>query len=156
MAGRLIREIKQTKAFPSIEAEAMLNIVMTSELLGQKLSDFFKDFGLTGTQYNVLRILRGAGEPGLTCSQLSERMITKDPDITRLLDRMEARNLVRRERSTTDRRVVVTKITQEALDLLTEIDEPSNKMISGSLGKLSPEKLNTLIDLLEQVRATFD
>ena len=112
VAGRLAKEIKQ-KSFASPEAEAALNILKTAEILGQRVNEFLRDFGMTSTQYNVLRILRGAGNSGLACSQLSERMITHYPDITRLLDRMESSGWVIRQRGCQDRRVVIAKITSE-------------------------------------------
>ena len=89
MAGKLAAEIRQQKPFEHIEEEATLNLVRTAEMLNQKATEFFRQFDLSRTQYNVLRILRGAGEDGLTCSATAERMVSRDPDITRLMDRME-------------------------------------------------------------------
>src|SRR6185436_18603336 len=124
MAGRLAKEIQQTKPFALLEEEAVLNLSRTFEVLQQKLSEALKPHQLTPTQYNVLRILRGAGPEGVTCSQASERMVNHDPDMTRLLDRLEARKLVERERSRGDRRVVITRISKPGMDLVNSLDEP--------------------------------
>ncbi len=151
MAGRLANEIKQ-RSFASPEAEAALNIFKTAEILGQKVNEFLKEFGMTSTQYNVLRILRGAGCSGLPCSQLGERMITRDPDITRLLDRMEKNGWVVRQRGCQDRRVVIAKITDDALSLIGTMDEPLAERLKSTLGQLKTPALTTLIGLLEDAR----
>jgi DNA-binding MarR family transcriptional regulator len=100
----------------------------------------------------MLRILRGAGSGGVTCSQATERMLTPDPDITRLLDRMEARGLIRRERSRDDRRVVVAWITPEGLDLVNRIDQPLAAFHKLHLGRVGHRRLEELIDILESLR----
>ena len=153
MAGRLARELKQNKEFASLEGEAALNVLRTAEVLLQKINAVLKPLNLTFTQYNVLRILRGAGEQGLTCSQLGERLIGRDPDITRLLDRMERSTLVTRERSVDDRRIVVTMIQPEGLTLLTQAEEPVRSAMKRNMGKLGATNLLFLIELLEKVRA---
>ncbi len=111
-----------------------------------------KDFGLTGTQYNALRILRGAGPEGLPCREIGERMITHDPDITRLLNRLEDRGLVERTRAKHDRRVIYGKITAGGLKLLREMDAPIEKYGREMLRHVGQEKLKQLIELLELVR----
>jgi DNA-binding MarR family transcriptional regulator len=156
MPGRLQAEIRQTKPFAMIEEEAVLNIARTAEVLGQGLSTLLRDYELTQTQYNVLRILRGAGEAGATCSQISERMINRDPDITRLLDRLETRGLVGRERSKEDRRVVVTTITAQGLALLGGLDEPLRNYLRDRMGKMDRAGLEHLIGQLEQIRELFE
>src|SRR5688572_11825070 len=113
MARDLQSEIKQRKPFQLREEELFLNIVRTADLLARKGSELFKDADLSPNQYNVLRILRGAGAEGLACGEVGERMVTRDPDITRLLDRLEKRDLVRRSREKGDRRVVTARITPE-------------------------------------------
>ena len=138
-----------------VEEEAVLNIHRTAEVLGQALGEFLKDYQLSHTQYNVLRILRGAGDDGATCSGIAERMITRDPDITRLLDRLEGRGLVARERSREDRRVVVTTITGTGLDLLASLDEPLRNFLRARLGGMERGALVGLIEQLEQVRELF-
>ncbi len=132
MAGQLAKEIRQNKPFASTEEEAFLNLARTFEVLQQRVSEALKPYQLTPTQYNVLRILRGAGPEGVTCSQAGERMVNHDPDMTRLLDRLEARKLVERARSLEDRRVVITRITKSGIDLVNSLDEPMNILISES------------------------
>src|SRR5437867_8148206 len=152
MAGRLAEEIQQKKPFVSVEEEAFLNLARTFEVLQQGLSEALKPYQLTATQYNVLRILRGAGSEGVTCSQAGERMVTHDPDITRLLDRLEARKLVERERSREDRRIVITRITITGRDLLNSLDEPMKALHKRQAGHIGKEKLQQLIDTLESLR----
>jgi DNA-binding MarR family transcriptional regulator len=146
MSGELQKELKQTKPFTSLEEEVSLNLQRTAYLLAAKTSELFKNADLTSTQYNVLRILRGAGENGLTCSEVSERLVTKDSDITRLLDRLDARKLIVRERDAGDRRVIIAKITEAGLQILRELDEPISKCNKESLEHLGR-------DLLEQLNA---
>ena len=107
---------------------------------------------LTPTQYNILRILRGAGSAGVTCSQAGERMVNHDPDMTRLLDRLEARKLVERARSRQDRRVVITRIAKKGLELVNSLDSPMNAALRRHLGHVGKEKLTQLIDILESLR----
>src|ERR1700678_3235017 len=104
-------ELKQKAPFTSREQEAYLSLLRTTDALQTQSEAGLKDFGLTGTQYNALRILRGAGPEGLPCREIGERMITHDPDITRLLDRLEERGFVERARAKNDRRVIYGKIT---------------------------------------------
>jgi DNA-binding MarR family transcriptional regulator len=153
MAGRLAREIKQTKAFGSLEEEAILNLQRTAALVSQILSQTFKRYGISDTQYNALRILRGAGGNGLACQELAERMITRDPDITRLLDRLESRKLIERSRSREDRRVVTTRISGAGLELLASTDAEAREMPKKVLGHLGEKRLRALIDLLELTRS---
>ena len=129
-----------------------MNLGRTWEVLLGRLTEVLKQYGLTSTQYNILRILRGAGSDGLTCSEASARMITADSDITRLYDRLEARHLILRERSTRDRRIVVSRITQEGLDLLGEVEKPAFELLRRSLGHLGQRKLADLIEVLELLR----
>ncbi|MGA7646628.1 MAG: MarR family transcriptional regulator, partial [Terriglobales bacterium] len=124
MPRGLQAELKQQIPFSSREQEAYLSLLRTADALQSQIEARLKDFGLTGTQYNVLRILRGAGAEGLPCREIGERMITHDPDITRLLNRLEARGLVERRRARHDRRVIHGKITAAGLKLLREMDGP--------------------------------
>ena len=156
MAGKLQAEIGQTKPFALIEEEAALNIIRTAEILQGAMADFLKEYDLSPVQYNVLRILRGAGNEGATCSQIGERLLTRDPDITRLLDRMDARGLLVRERSSEDRRVVITRISQAGLALVDSIDRPLRAMNMSKLGKFEPGALADLISGLERVRQAFE
>lgn len=134
----------------------MLNVVRTAEVLQRTMSNFLKEFDLSAVQYNVLRILRGAGEPGATCSQIGERLLTRDPDITRLLDRMEARGLIARERSTEDRRAVITRISDAGRALVDSMDQPLHAMNRAKLGKFGHAALRTLIDELERMREMLE
>jgi len=152
MSGKLAAELKQNKPFRLLEEEALLNLVRTHEHVQQRQAEFFREFQITPTQYNVLRILRGAGKDGLTCSQVAERMLTADPDITRLLDRMEARRWIVRERSVQDRRVVVARITAEGLELLGAIDKPLEAMLKRQVGHVGREQLRLFIEILESIR----
>ena len=154
MSSTLAAEIRQKKPFALLEEEAVLNLVRTHEFLQQRQTDFFKQFHLTPTQYNILRILRGAGKAGVTCSQAAERMVAADPDITRLLDRLEARQLIERQRGTDDRRVVISRITAQGIALLKEIDRPLAEFHKRQLGPLGKERIAQLIEILESIRET--
>ncbi len=152
MARGLQAELKQRIPFTSIEQEAYLSLLRTSDALQSQVEEILKEFGLTGTQYNALRILRGAGSDGLPCSEIGERMITRDPDVTRLLDRLQKRGLVERSRGREDRRVIYGKITLAGLKLLREMDVPVAKHGREMLRHVGQRKLKDLIELLEQVR----
>jgi DNA-binding MarR family transcriptional regulator len=154
MTKRLQDEIKQTRPFRSLEEEVMLGLARTSDTLARGADEVLKASGLTATQYNVLRILRGAGAHGLSCGDVAGRMITRDPDLTRLLDRLEARRLVTRARDGDDRRVVTTRITPAGLALLAELDEPVQEQNRRSLAHLGDRKLQALARLLDEVRAS--
>jgi len=151
--SKLQEELKQRVPFGSREQEAYLALLRTADALETRVEAKLKEFGLTGTQYNALRILRGAGSDGLPCSEIGERMITRDPDITRLLNRLQKRGLAARVRGKSDRRVICGKITPAGLKLLREIDEPLEKFGREILGHVSQEKLQQLIKLLELVRS---
>lgn len=144
--------IRQRSAFASREHEAYLSLVRTMADLGERMDRVLRPAGISGPQYNVLRILRGAGPDGLCRNDVRDRMLTRMPDMTRLLDRMEAAGLVKRERSEVDRRHVTTRITQAGLDLLAGLDEAVLEEHRRSLGHLGDEELQTLIDLLARVR----
>jgi DNA-binding MarR family transcriptional regulator len=154
--GRLQAEIRQTRPFALIEEEAALNIIRTAEVLQRFITEFLRPFDLSPVQYNVLRILRGAGAAGATCSQIGERLLTRDPDITRLLDRMQARALIERERSSEDRRVVITRISGTGLALVDRIDQPLRSMNKRKLGKFGREALADLIAGLERIREAYE
>jgi DNA-binding MarR family transcriptional regulator len=152
MPGKLQAEIRQKKPFVSIEEETYLNLVRTADALTRELELMLQPHGLTPTQYNVLRILRGAGEEGATCSGISERLLAFDPDVTRLLDRLEKVKLVRRARSETDRRVVMTTITPAGLEVLARLDEPLKQLFRQQFKRVGRERLSHLIDDLEEIR----
>ncbi len=153
MATKLQRELKQAKPFSGIEEEVILNVARTAEYFGSRLAEVLKSADLTPTQYNALRILRGAGADGLTCGDIGERMVTKDSDVTRLLDRLERRALIRRERPETNRRIVLTAITADGLRLLAELDAPLEEAQRKLLAHMGKQKLKDLKDLLEACRA---
>jgi len=152
MPHGLQAELKQKVPFTSREQEAYLSLLRTADALQASVEAMLKEFGLTGTQYNALRILRGAGPEGLPCSEIGERMITRDPDITRLLNRLEKRGLVRRARAKADRRVIFGKITAAGLRLLQKMDAPVEEHNREILKHVGQEKLAQLIELLELVR----
>lgn len=145
-------EIKQRRPFKSREEEVSLNVHRTASALAQGFVPLLKEADVTATQYNVLRILRGAGKDGLPCGEIAARMITKDSDITRLLDRLEKRGLVGRRRDSDDRRVVLTRITADGLRLLAGLDQPVVETHARLLGHLGPRKLRQLAELLEAAR----
>ena len=153
MKEQLRDEIKQQRPIESLEQEALLNVLYTADALMQKITAVLKPFKLSHSQYNVLRILRGAKPDGLACQEISERMISRDPDITRLLDRLEARGLVTRTRDQKDRRVVTARITREGLRLLEALDKPIAEVDRYPLQHLGEQQLRTFIQLLELARA---
>jgi len=154
MVGKLKEELKQRNDFRSLEEEATLNILRTAEFITTVITDILRPTELTVTQYNALRILRGAGDGGLMCGEVGERMITKESDITRLLDRLEKRGLISRERPVENRRAVIAKISGDGLKLLAGLDKPIMACHKQFTGPLSPMKLRSLIDMLETVRAS--
>jgi DNA-binding MarR family transcriptional regulator len=153
MSSDLRDEIKQNKPFSSLEQEAHLNLERTTAVLGHAFAEALKRFDITPTQYNVLRILRGAGVSGLCRNEVRDRMIAQVPDVTRLLDRLEDGGLIARERQTNDRRQVLTLITQKGLELLAELDEPVAAMHKRALGHMTGEQLQQLTELLAIARA---
>jgi len=152
MVGRLQKAIRQRRPFRSLEAEAFLNIEHTADALMRGMAELLKDADLSPTQYNVLRILRGAGPEGLACGEIADRMITRDPDITRLLDRLVRRGLVERTRDGRDRRVVTTTITREGVELLGSLDDPVQQLHARQLSHLGDRSLTRLVGLLEKAR----
>lgn len=140
----------------SLEAEAFISLLKTSDALARGHDELLKTAGLSVAQYNVLRILRGAsatGDTGLRCAEVGDRLITRDPDVTRLLDRLEKQALIVRARSEEDRRVVTTRITQKGLALLAELDDPIEALHKRQLGHLTPGTLRALCGLLEDARS---
>jgi DNA-binding MarR family transcriptional regulator len=151
--GRGIQaEIKQSKPFASLQEEALVALQRTADQLQRKVAELLKPHGLSPTQYNALRILRGAGAAGLPCSEVGERMINHDPDITRLLDRLERRGLVRRSRGREDRRVITARITPSGLELLRGLDHPIEEFHQRLLKPLKEGQLHSLVQLLEAAR----
>ena len=151
MPTRLFKEIGKKTPFESVAHEVLLNCMRTADRMTRAVANVLKPADLTPTQYNVLRILRGAPE-GLPCGEIINRMVTRDSDITRLLDRLEKRSLLSRCRESKDRRTVMTRITQEGLELLARLDEPIRATHRELLGHLGIERLNLLADLLRLAR----
>jgi len=152
MPSRLQAEIKQNKPFASLEHEAMLGLLRTAALVDHGNDEALRPFGVTGTQFNVLRILRGAGDAGLCGREVGERMVTKVPDVPRLLERLEKAGLISRERDPNDRRHVTARITQQGNDLLDAVRAVSNPM-EERFKQLSRDQLEVLIDALDSIRA---
>ena len=149
----IAEEIKQSKPFSSLQQEVYLSIQRTADELHSRVATILKPFGVSTTQYNVLRILRGAGPEGHRCSAIADRMITREPDITRLLDRMAKAGWITQSRDSEDRRVVITRITPEALKLLREIDKPLLELNHTMMASMGEKKLKTLLSLLDDVRS---
>jgi DNA-binding MarR family transcriptional regulator len=141
---------KQPVVYP--EEMAFIDLFRTADLLSRAPAQLLKSEDLSATQYNVLRILRGAPK-GLPCGEIAARMITRDPDITRLLDRLAKRGLIARRRETKDRRVVLTRIAPEGLERLARLDAPMQQVHRKQLGPLGHNRLKTLTELLETLRS---
>jgi DNA-binding MarR family transcriptional regulator len=153
--SRLQHEIQQSRPFESPSQEAYLNLVRTQGALSAPFAALFRKSGLSEPTYNVLRILRGAGEP-IPSREIGRRLVTRVPDVTRLVDRLEAAQLVRRERSTADRRVVHVSLTAKGRRLLGRLDEPVRRLSKESFAALSAAEIRELIRLLEKSRDAAD
>ena len=152
MSATLREAIQQQRPYRSLQEEASLNLHRTAQLLTARSDIFLRDYGVTPTQYNVLRILRGEGTEGLAAGDLGERMITRDPDVTRLLDRLERRGLVERWRCTEDRRVVWTRITPQGTDVISPLDATVGEIPVRLLAHMGEDRLRQLVELLEEAR----
>jgi DNA-binding MarR family transcriptional regulator len=152
MSPALQEEIKQTKPFRTLCQEAQLNIVRTANQLSDAFEQMLKPHGITGTQYNVLRILRGAEPGGLCRNEVSQRLLNRMPDATRLLDRMEEADLVTRERSVEDRRLVTTRITKKGRQLVDSLDDAADQQHEKAMGHMTEQQLRTLVKLLTLAR----
>jgi DNA-binding MarR family transcriptional regulator len=152
MKSRLAEELKQTRPFRSVAEEAALSIVRTAAQLEHMFAQAIRPYGITPTQYNVLRILRGAGTAGLCRNEVGSRLIRQVPDVTRLLDRMEELDLIARERGEKDRRYVTTTITKKGLELLKKLDVLVDEIQDDQLGHVDAADLKALIGLLDAVR----
>lgn len=146
-------EIRQSKPFETPEQEAILALYRTTDLLRRQFDQLIEPHGISGQQYNVLRILRGSKTDGMPTLDIADRMIEKTPGITRLLDRLEHKHLVRRRRCPRDRRQVLCWITESGLNLLAELDKPTNELAPKLLRSLSRLEVQQLIEMLERVRA---
>jgi len=144
-------DIHQTKPFASIEEELLVSLLRTGDVLHERFEQIIRPFNISMTQYNVLRILRGAEPTGRTCGEIGERMIAREPDVTRLLERLDKAGLVKRSRDSQDRRVVVTRITAGGLKLLDEV-EPKLRELDGVLKPMGEHKIEATLKLLDEVR----
>jgi DNA-binding MarR family transcriptional regulator len=153
VAGKLQQEIHQTKAIRLLEEEAALNVVRTADVLMLAVGEALKPHLLSATQYNVLRILRGAGKDGASCKDIGNRMVARDPDITRLMDRLEQRGLLTRDRAREDRRIVTHRLSEAGLELVNALDGPIETVHRRTLGRMKAQKLRDLVGLLEEIRA---
>lgn len=147
------REIRQTRPFPSRSQEAVVALLRTADVVRRTLSAAVAPLGLTLQQYNVLRILRGAGPAGLPTLEVAGRMIEQAPGITRMMDRLETRGWVTRERCPTDRREVHCRITASGLRLLERLDQTIDRTDYEAMGSLDDQTLEGLIVMLDAVRA---
>ena len=152
MPRRLQDELKQTKPFASLTQEALLSIERTAAVFRHRLGEALKPLGVTPTQFNVLRILRGAGPAGLCRNEVRDRLVSQVPDVTRLLDRMEDAGLIVRGRDSSDRRLVSTRITPEGLALLARADEQVARTEREQIGHLDEAQLRAIVDLLALAR----
>jgi DNA-binding MarR family transcriptional regulator len=152
MPSRLQAEIKQTKPFPRRSSEALLSVMRTAALLEHQLNELLRPYGITELQYNVLRILRGAGPDGLCGREISVRVVSKVPDVSRLLDRMESMQFLRRDRDATDRRHVTARITPRGLRMLDEVTPELEAFERERFGHLDGEQLQHVIDGLADIR----
>ena len=152
MASELQTELKQQKPFRSLKEEATLSIWRTAALLEHAFESALKPHRITSTQYNVLRILRGAEPDGLCRNEISARLVRQAPDVTRLLDRLEDTKLIARQRGGDDRRFVLTRITRAGLGLLDDVEDRIDQIHHAQLGHLNEAQLRKLISLLADVR----
>jgi|SRR5262252_6150922 len=150
--SRIQRELKQRKPFPSRRQEAGVALLRTADVVKRRMAKVIEPAGVTLQQYNVLRILRGAGEGGIATLEIARRMIEQTPGITRLLDRLEHKRLVRRERCPSDRRQVLCWITAPGLELLDDLDVTVNRADSHALRMLGGDEVDRLIELLDSIR----
>lgn len=154
MAQTIDREIRQTKPFRSLQEQVVINLMRTTRAVEEGWIQYLKrTAGISPSQYNILRILRGARPKAAKISEISDRMITRDPDVTRLVDRLIKQGLVRRERDTDDRRVVLVEITGAGLSLLSRLDGPAGSYTDGAMAGLKLQQLRILDTLLNEVRA---
>lgn len=153
--SRLQEELKKRHPFESAQQEAMLNILRSADQFENRIGRLFREYDLTPSQYNVLRILRGEGQP-LPCIEIVERMLQVVPAMTGLLDRLEKMSLIERQRSSEDRRVVYVELTSKGRDILNRIDQPLIDLHQKLLGHLNQSELKELSRLLEKTRTSLD
>jgi DNA-binding MarR family transcriptional regulator len=148
----LATALKQNRPFESLEQEVYLSILRTASELSYSVDQFFRPFDITPSQYNVLRILRGAGTDGLCRNEISERMVTATPDMSRLLDRMEKAGWVTRERAADDRRQVSTHITKSGMELLARLESPTRDFVTRLFAGAAVSDLKTVLKVNDRIR----
>jgi DNA-binding MarR family transcriptional regulator len=148
----LATALKQNRPFVSLEQEVYLSILRTASEMSYSVDQFFRPFGITSSQYNVLRILRGAGTDGLCRNEISERMVTATPDMSRLLDRMERAGWVQRERAENDRRQVSTYITKSGMELLERLETPTRDFVTRLFAGAAVSDLKTVLKVNDRIR----
>lgn len=154
--SRLGREIRQTRPFQSPAHEATVGLMRTADMVNRRFAALYEPYGLTGQQYNVLRILRGARPDALPTMEIAERLIQATPGITRLLDRLERKELVTRDRCPEDRRRVLCTITARGLDLLDRLDAPVAEANESALEMLPESEVRRLISIMDRIRAGLE
>jgi DNA-binding MarR family transcriptional regulator len=152
MASNLREEIKQTKPFDSLQEELWLNLSRTAAIVGHSIEQALRPHGLSPTQYNVLRILRGAGARGRCQYEIAARLVAQVPDVPRIIDRMEKAGWVSRQRGTQDRRVVIAALTEAGRALVNQLDEPMGQIQNGIFEFMTPFEMEQLIALLGVAR----
>lgn len=152
MSSRLQAEIKQNKPFATLEHEAILGLMRTAAIVDHATDEMLRPFGITGTQFNVLRILRGAGQQGLCGREIGERMITRVPDVPRLLDRLEKAELITRERDPNDRRHVTARIATKGRELLDRVAAVASNPVEERFSRVPQERLQILIEAMDLIR----
>ncbi|GAC1437357.1 MAG: MarR family transcriptional regulator [Terriglobales bacterium] len=143
------------KNYGSPEEDAFIAVMRAAEALQWSVTELLKKYGLSPTQYNALRILRGAGSDGLACSEIADRMINRDPDITRLLNRLQRMGLIQRGHDKSDKRVILASITRDGLELLRKVDQPLDRLHRKRLEHLGPRRLKSLIGMLKLASKKF-
>jgi DNA-binding MarR family transcriptional regulator len=150
--GRVAEDIQQSKPFRTPHQEAAIALLRTADVVRRRIAAVIEPAGITGQQYNVLRIVRGAGEAGIPTLDIAKRMIERTPGITRLLDRLENRQLVRRERCPSDRRQVLCWITPAGLEVIAQLEKPVTQADKEVIQGLDVAELRHLIDYLDRIR----
>lgn len=154
MVKTIEQEIKQTRAFPTLQEQVVVNLMRTCRQVDEHWVQYLRRTeGISLSQYNILRILRGAHPNAIKVSDIADRMIYRDPDVTRLVDRLARQGLARRERDTEDRRVVLVQITEAGLALLDRLEQPVDQYTRAAMAGLTPQQLRTLDTLLNEIRA---
>lgn len=151
--SRIANELKQDKPFRSLSLEAAISVFRTADVLRRFFDRVLSGHGITTQQYNVLRILRGAGPEGLPTLDITDRLIERTPGVTRMIDRLVGKKLVLRERCDTDRRIVYCRLTDAGRSLLEALDGPVNRADDQAMASLTAPDLRKLIELLDTVRA---